>query len=105
MAGTYIKRDDGTTVYLEKEDAEQANIDAGAKKVITMEGYIQRISYNASNFAEYIGLAKPGTAISAAGWQIKKLTYSGSFVTEINFAGGDLNFDKVWNNRSGLSYS
>ena len=75
------------------------------RKVQTVDNFTQRIAYNASNLTEYIGLAKPGTATSAASWQIKKLVYSGSLVTEILFADGDTNFDNVWDDRTSLSYS
>lgn len=100
-----IKRADGTTIDLELQEAEQANTDAGAKKVITMDGYIQRMAYTGAGLPEYIGLASPGTATSAASWQIRKLTYSGTNVTELNFADGNLNFDNVWDDHATLSYS
>jgi len=77
-----------------------------AKRILNiLDGYIQRLAYNASGFVEYIGLAKPGTATSEAKWQIKKLTYSGTNVTEINFADGNLNFDKEWDEKASYSYS
>lgn len=78
----------------------------GAKIVVAhTDVFIQRIAYNASSQPQYIGLAKPGTASSAAGWQIKRLSYSGTNVTVIEFADGDTKFDNVWDNRAALSYS
>jgi len=53
----------------------------------------------------YIGYARPGAATSAAEWQIRKLTYSGSDVTQVDFAGGVNDYDKIWDNRAGYSYS
>jgi len=53
----------------------------------------------------FIGHARPGTAESAAKWRIRKRTYSSGKLVEENFAGGTDQFDQVWNDRSGLSYS
>lgn len=53
----------------------------------------------------YIGKASPGTATSSAAWQIQKLTYSGSNITDIQWADGDISFDNIWDNRDSLSYS
>lgn len=52
----------------------------------------------------YVGQAAIGTATSAAAWQIMKIVTS-SGVTTITWAGGDQLFDKIWDNRSSLSYS
>lgn len=52
----------------------------------------------------YIGWATPGTATSAASWKIMRMTDSGlDCYTE--FADGDSNYDNIWDNRTGLSYS
>lgn len=65
----------------------------------------QAIAYDGSNQTEYIGYAPPGTAQSEPRWLIKKLTYSGSLVTDIQFAGGEAKFNQIWDNRASLSYS
>lgn len=65
----------------------------------------QKIAYDGSNRAEYIGYAIPGTASSEAKWLIKKLTYSAAGVTDVQFAGGAAKFDQVWDNRAAASYS
>lgn len=65
---------------------------------------IKRMDYNAQNLPIYIGWAKPGTAASAAEWQITKLTYTGTNVTLIEFADSNTNFDNIWNSRTSLSY-
>ena len=65
----------------------------------------QRIAYTAGGLTEYVGEAAPGTATSAAGWRIKKLTYSGSSVTQIDYADGNANFDNIWDNRATYTYS
>ena len=53
----------------------------------------------------YIGKALPGASKAAAVWQIKKLTYSGSNVTDLQWAGGSLAFGTVWNSRADATYS
>lgn len=50
----------------------------------------------------YIGTATPGTATSAASWQIKKVDETSG--TVIKYADGNANFDNVWDNRESLSY-
>jgi hypothetical protein len=58
----------------------------------------------ASSTVTYIGKATPGTATSAASWQIKKITVSGT-QTIITWASGNVNFDKIFDNRASLTYS
>lgn len=105
MVSELKTRSDGTTVHLKEQEAEEAHVAAKAKKVVTSEGYIQRMSYTGAGLPEYIGLASPGTATSASSWQIRKLTYTGTNVTQVDFADGNLDFDNVWDDRTGLSYS
>jgi len=57
----------------------------------------------ASATVTYVGKASPGTATSAASWLIQKIdTTTGTVIT---WADGDGDFDNVWDNRAGLSYS
>jgi hypothetical protein len=66
----------------------------------------QRIAYDSSSNPEYIGTAPPNALTSESKWQIKKLTYNANnLVTQIDFAGGTTNFDKVWDNRTTYTYS
>ena len=53
----------------------------------------------------YVGKAAPGTATSAALWQIKRLTYTSAGDVTVEVADGDLDFDNVWDNRASLTYS
>lgn len=63
------------------------------------------IEYSGGN-PVYIGRAAPGTATSAAAWQIQKLTYDADDnVTAVQFAGGANDYDQIWDNRAALSYS
>lgn len=65
----------------------------------------ERLENDGSGLPLFHGFARPGTATSAAGWRIKKFTYTNSVVTLIQWADGNGDFDNVWNDRSGLSYS
>lgn len=65
----------------------------------------QKIAYDGSNRTEYIGFALPGTASSAPGWLIKKMTYGAAGATDIQFAGGAIAFTSIWDSRAGYSYS
>jgi len=116
MASPLILRADGKTVDIGYEEAQQADITAKAKRVIAVDSsgndlvgsndsYTQTIENNSTGQAIYIGFAVPGTAKSSAGWLIKKLTYSGYSVTDVQFAEGETTFDKVWDNRASYSYS
>jgi len=54
----------------------------------------------------YHGVAKPGTATSAAGWQIKKYTYDGNGnILTLKFAAGTNDYVAVWDNRASYTYS
>ena len=97
-----ILRSDGNTVDLPVAQAESYDADAKVLKSAGLSDlYIQRIAYvSGTSQPEYIGLAKPGTATSSAGWQIKKIAYSGTDTVSILFADGDTKFDNIWDNRA-----
>lgn len=64
----------------------------------------QRIVYVSTTRVLY-GLAAPGTATSAAGWQIRQETLdSQSRTTAIDFAGSTLEYNQVWDNALSLTY-
>jgi len=67
--------------------------------------HIVQLDYDGSDNVIYYGLASPGSATSAAVWQIKKLTYAGSNLTSMRWANGAKTFANVWDNRAALSYS
>lgn len=89
-----------------KEFAWEVNEDGEA--LVTLNGanggYLTDYD-SVSDTIAYVGKRLPGTASSAAAWQIKRLTFNsaGDVVTEC--ADGDLLFDNVWDNRASLSYS
>ncbi len=58
----------------------------------------------ASDTVTYIGKADPGTATSAASWQIVRVTrVDDDYSREL--ADGDTDFDNIWDDRASLSYS
>lgn len=71
----------------------------------TSNQYTVSQSYGSNGLIEFIGRTSPGTNKSNDKWQIKKLTYDGRKITDIQFAGGTNAFNQIWNNRSNLSYS
>jgi len=67
--------------------------------------YSQLIEYVNSN-PVYMGSAEPGSLVSEAKWQIRKLTYdTNDNVTSILWAGGVTDFIFAWDNRADLTYS
>jgi hypothetical protein len=52
----------------------------------------------------YEGYALPGTLNGTPAWKIKKIVVAGALTTT-TYAGGDSNFDKVWDDRATYTYS
>lgn len=52
----------------------------------------------------YRGFAAPGSITSVAVWAIQKIENNGGVISYL-WAGGNRNFDKVWNDRKTLQYS
>ena len=68
--------------------------------------YTHKFENNASGQPIYEGTAAPGTAVSAAGWQIKKFVYDANgAITDIQWGSGIDTFTLVWDSRAGYSYS
>lgn len=65
------------------------------------------MAYNGSDLLEYVGWALPGSGGSTALaiWRIAKLAYSGTLLTSVKWAEGDVDFEHIWDNRAALSYS
>ena len=63
------------------------------------------LDYDSASNLIYSGKAETGSSKAVGKWQIKKYTYSGDNLTDIQFAGGKGDFLYVWDNRSGYSYS
>lgn len=72
---------------------------------VTNTPYTTEIDYSSGTNPIYIGIALPGSALSGAVWQIKKMIYdSNGNVTTVQWADSG-NFSQIWNNRASLSYS
>ena len=67
--------------------------------------YTTRIEYDGSNNPIYVGEAESGSGESELKWRIKKLTYSGSNVTQIDWCEGSEGFKYKWSERTSYSYS
>lgn len=52
----------------------------------------------------YVGKATVGASTSAALWRIMRVQTVGT-ITTVLFAGGDHQFDKVWDDRAAASYA
>ena len=68
-----------------------------------------RCAYSGSNMV-YRGLARPGTAESAAAWQIIQINYSGSNIVSVLYpqnAAGDASaeYEFQWTQRATYTYS
>lgn len=66
--------------------------------------FTQYIVYS-GGLPQYICEAEPGTAKSAAGWRIKFITYSGTDATDVQWASGNRNMDKVANDYASYTYA
>jgi hypothetical protein len=68
--------------------------------------YRTALDYDSSGNAIYIGEADTGASKQSPSWRIKHLTYDTSNnITDIRWAGGDQKFNKIWNDRTGYTYS
>ena len=65
----------------------------------------QFFDYDSGTRVIYIGRGNPASKTSDPTWQIRKLTYVSSRVTQINFANGTHNFDKIWDDRKNGTYT
>jgi hypothetical protein len=66
--------------------------------------YTEKLEYS-GGLLIYQGWTAPGTATSAAGWAIVKYTYTGTAVTDKQWAGGSVAFAQIWDDRAGLTYA
>jgi len=67
--------------------------------------YISEMAYDGANNLIYFGQADPGTATSAAAWQVRSFTYVGANLTAVLYSNGSRAFNAIWDNRASLSYS
>ena len=67
--------------------------------------YATEMDFDGSGNLIYFGLANPGSATSAASWQIRKITWTGGNPVSSLYAGGSRAFTNIWDSRVGYSYS
>ena len=63
-----------------------------------------RMQYSGNNVV-YVGEAQPSANTGSLVWRIKKFTYSGNLVTQIDWASGNNGFKFSWDNRASYTYS
>lgn len=67
---------------------------------------VKGVSGNALDRPEYIGFAPCDAHLTDPVWQIKKLIYdSTGFNTDVLFANGNAQFDKIMSNAASLTYT
>lgn len=64
----------------------------------------QLLDYDGGTQVIYMGRATANARTSDALWQIRKFTYVSNRVTQIEFANGTTEFDKIWDNRKNGTY-
>ena len=69
------------------------------KKVLVISAY--KVRWEDDGTYTYCCLAKPGTATSAAGWNIKRIKNSNN---EVDWAGSDIKFTQIQENYASFSY-
>ena len=105
MPRDVVVRDDGKTIDVVKQEANQADTEIFSK-TITKKQLTTKIDYVGGANPIYIGFALPGTSTSSAKWRIMKLTYDvNGNVTDVQWAGGSTSFTQIYDNRASLSYS
>lgn len=68
--------------------------------------YTHAFDYSGGNNVIYKGDAKAGASKASPLWRIAKFTYDGnSQVTDIQWASGTSDFQFIWDNRAGFTYT
>jgi len=77
--------------------------------MFTMSNYSTNLDYGANFEVLHVGEAAPGTPNNAPGWRIYRYGYvivdGDPEISEVKFASGNKNFDKVWDLRADYEYS
>lgn len=83
---------------------EEHQHNAAARRVVTVAKAEKTLIDQVNSNNIYIGRAILGSATSDPVWQIFKITIVGT-ITSLEYADGQLDFTKVWDNRASYSYS
>lgn len=67
--------------------------------------YTTMMDYDVNGNLVYIGISRAGWTTADPQWFIKKLTWSGNNLASMTCASGDINFNKIWDQRSSYTYS
>lgn len=62
------------------------------------------VARDGSGNVEYVGYSAPGTPEDETGWVIMKYSYTGSDIDKGRLADAIVDFDKVWDDRTGYNY-
>ena len=96
----------GKTYAWDVEDTGAAHVHIKASDVSLGADVAYISEYDqVSDVLAYAGKAVPGTATSAASWQVRELVFNAAGDVSARFADGDALFNNVWDNRGSLSYS
>jgi hypothetical protein len=81
------------------------NIEEIISSIVTQVEVMYTKLVDTSGSFTYIGEAAPGTDASATTWRIKRVQDLGNGDLEVKWADGVASFTKVWNDRTGYTYS
>ena len=74
--------------------------------IIAESPFTLAIAYDVAGNPIYVGEAFPGTGKAATGWRIKRITYDANDnATDVQWADGTSQLDKVWDDRLNYTYS
>lgn len=86
--------------------SDQTDLQTALDAKLEEEVFAQQIDFINDDLL-YRGEAEPGTALNAAAWRIRRITIDSANEGDIStvWADGDNDFNNIWDNRLGLSYS
>lgn len=95
----------GEDTRVSPNELKRIQVDSQGNLIMVDPRFTIAMEYDGNNNPVYIGKAEIGTAKDATGWRLQKLTYTGTNLTDIQWAGGTDDFSNIWDNRSSYSYS
>lgn len=103
----------GRWINLAGEQNHQQNLSVGSIKEAEVIALIEALGGSAVDYnvlietvgtLKYVGSSVPGTALSAAGWKIKRIDLTSDDIP-VYWAEGNANLDKVWNDFATYTYT
>jgi hypothetical protein len=93
----------------QQAQAQAESIGSPWLSLLGLSGYSTNMDYGANFEVLHVGEAPPGTLNSVPGWRIYRYGYvivdGDPEISEMKFASGNKNFDKVWDERATYDYS